>query len=108
MCRVQSTRTIFLAAALPALVVAGTATPATAAPRDYGAITCAALLTAGPTNMGYILWWLRGYHAGRRGVPLFDPQDAYAARLGYYCRNHPRAKLLDASERILSELDRGR
>jgi hypothetical protein len=81
--------------------------PAAAVTRDYGAITCADLLASGRNNMGYLLWWLRGYHAGRRGVPVFDPQDAYTARLGYYCRNHPRARLLDASERILKELDRG-
>jgi HdeA/HdeB family len=81
--------------------------PAHAIMRDYGAITCGAFLASGVKNMGYLLWWLRGYHAGRRGVPVFDPQDAYATRLGYYCRNHPRAKLIDDSEHILSQLDRG-
>jgi hypothetical protein len=93
--------------ALAGAVFTSSPTLTLGASRDYGAITCGAFLAAGQTNMGYILWWLRGYHAGRRGVPLFDPQDAYAARLGYYCRSHPRARLLDVSERILSQLDRG-
>jgi hypothetical protein len=98
-------RNVPLAAAMLCAVLA--AVPANAAPQDYGSITCRILMDSGVKNMGYIIWWLRGYHAGRRGVPMFDPKDAYAARLGYYCRNHPRAKLIDASERILSQIDRG-
>jgi hypothetical protein len=95
------------AAVLAAVIFAGAPRPG-AAPLDYGLLTCTSLLASGQENMTYILWWLRGYHAGRRGVPMFDPQDAYAARLIYYCRHHPRANLVSESERILSELDRGR
>jgi|SRR5579863_3171973 len=86
---------------------AAAAAPANAALRDYGHITCSNFLASGQANMGYILWWLRGYHDGRKGVPIFDPTDAYAGQLGYYCRNHPRANLLESPERILSRLDRG-
>ena len=97
-----------IAAPLAAALLAGAApTPTLAAPLDYGLLTCASLLGSGLANMTYILWWLRGYHAGRRGVPMFDPQDAYAARLVYYCCHHPRANLVTESERILSQLDRG-
>jgi hypothetical protein len=103
----QLDRVVLAAVAVVACCAAVAAAPANAEPRDYGQITCRNFLASGQANMGYILWWLRGYHAGRRGVPVFDPGDAYAARLGYYCRNHPRAKLVDASEHILSQLDRG-
>lgn len=99
-------RLILLGAAFSAAVVAGIG-GASAVTRDYGAITCGVFLASGQSNMAFILWWLRGYHAGKRGVPLFDPADAYAARLGYFCRNHPKANLIESSERILSELDRG-
>jgi HdeA/HdeB family len=93
---------VAVSCAAPAVIA-----PADAAMSDYGSITCQAFLASGVKNMGYIMWWLRGYHAGRRGVPVFDPKDAYAAQLGYYCHYHPRAKVLGASEHILLELDRG-
>lgn len=74
---------------------------------DYGALTCRAFLGRGKNNMAVIIWWLRGHHAGKTGVNSFDPHDAYAKRLGFFCGNHPDANLIETSERILAELDRG-
>lgn len=54
--------------------------------------------------------WLRGYHAGKRGVVDViekPPADPYGGRLGHYCKGHPNESVIDASERILSDLDRG-
>ncbi len=54
--------------------------------------------------------WLRGYHAGKRGViDVIDqpPTDPYGGRLGHYCKEHLGESVIDVSERILSELDHG-
>ena len=80
---------------------------ADAAPRDYSKLTCADFLASGQTNMAPLIMWLRGYHAGKSGHVAFDPSDPYAARLGSYCGSHRADNLLDTSERILGELDRG-
>ena len=37
----------------------------------------------------------------------FDATDSYASRLGYVCGSNRSANLLETSERILGELDRG-
>ena len=57
--------------------------------------------------MAVLITWLRGYHAGKSGVTPFDGGSPYAARLGFYCRSRPDDNLLETSERILSDLDRG-
>ena len=75
--------------------------------RDYGALTCRDFLGSGKDNMAVIIWWLRGHHAGKTGVNSFDPKDAYARRLGFFCGSHPGVNLIETSEQILKELDRG-
>lgn len=74
---------------------------------DYGRLTCGNFLASGKDSMAVIIWWLRGYHAGKTGVAVFDPKDAYAGRLGFYCGSHRGDNLIDTSERILSDLDHG-
>jgi len=74
---------------------------------NYGALSCGDFLGAGKPSMAVIIWWLRGYHAGKSGTPIFDPSDGYGGRLGFYCGNHRGANLIDTSEHILDELDRG-
>jgi hypothetical protein len=72
--------------------------------------TCGAFLASGQANMTAPIMWLRGYHAGKRGViDVIDkpPADPYGGRLGRHCRNHPSESVIGASERILLDLDRG-
>ena len=91
-----------------ALVVAGV--PTAHARSDMSKVTCGAFLAAGQANMAAIIMWLRGYHAGRRGViDVLEnaPADPYGGRLGGYCARHPNESVIDASERILTDLDRG-
>jgi hypothetical protein len=75
--------------------------------RDLAKITCGDFLASGQANMAVIIMWLRGYHAGRSGITPYDAADPYAGRLGSYCGSHRAENLIDTSERILSELDRG-
>lgn len=75
--------------------------------RDYGALTCRDFVRSGHDNMAVIIWWLRGHHAGKTGINSFDAKDAYAKRLGFFCGSHPNANLIEASEQILAEFDRG-
>jgi hypothetical protein len=70
-------------------------------------ITCGAFLASGQANMAALISWLRGYHAGKTGVISHQAPDAYGGRLGFYCKQHPDANLIEASELILAELDRG-
>ena len=70
-------------------------------------ITCGAFLASGQANMAALISWLRGYHAGKTGVLSYQAPDAYGGRLGFYCRQHPDANLIEASEQILTDLDRG-
>lgn len=74
---------------------------------DYGALTCHDFVVSGKDNMAVIIWWLRGHHAGKTGVNSFDPKVAYARRLGFFCGTHPGENLIETSERILTELERG-
>ena len=93
-----------------ALLVIGTGAEVAAqntGTRDYGALTCGNFLASGQANMAVIIWWLRGHHAGKTGVDSFDPKDAYARRLGFFCGNHRGANLIETSEQILTDLDRG-
>ena len=75
--------------------------------RDYGAFTCHDFVASGTQNMAVIIWWLRGYHAGKTDVRTFNAKDVYAKRLGAFCGGHPGANLIETSERLLTELDRG-
>ena len=79
----------------------------TSGTRDYGALTCGNFLASGHDNMAVIIWWLRGHHAGKTGMNSFDTKDAYAGRLGFFCGSHRGANLIETSERILADLDRG-
>jgi acid stress chaperone HdeB len=74
---------------------------------DRSRITCGEFLASGRDNMASMISWLRGYHAGKTGVIPYQAPDPYGGRLGFYCRQHPDASVIDASEQILSELDRG-
>jgi HdeA/HdeB family len=74
---------------------------------DFSKVTCSAFLASGQANTAAMFMFLRGYHSGKRGVVPYDSHDQYAGRLGFYCRQHPDANLIEASEKILSELDRG-
>ena len=57
--------------------------------------------------MASMIMWLRGYHAGKGGTIPFAVHNPYGGRLGFYCRNHPEERIIDASERILADLDSG-
>ncbi len=50
---------------------------------------------------------INGYHAGKGGVIPWQSPDPYGGRLGFYCKQHPEMSVIDASEQILSEMDRG-
>lgn len=89
-------------------VLAGGAPSAYSQELDNRTITCRAFLASGKENMSALIGWLRGYHAGKTGIiprPLHD--TVYGGRLGFYCKQHPDANLIEASEQILAELDRG-
>lgn len=76
---------------------------------DMSKVTCSDFLASGQANMAAIIMWLRGYHAGKRGViDVIEkpPADPYGGKLGRYCKDHPQESVIDASERILSDLDR--
>ena len=91
-----------------ALLIAGV--PDVSARTDMSLVTCRAFLASGQANMAAIIMWLRGYHAGKRGViDVIDkpPMDPYGGRLGHDCKEHPDESVINASERILSELDHG-
>ena len=73
---------------------------------DNRTITCREFLASGQANMAALISWLRGYHAGKTGVIPSHSNVPYGGRLGFYCGQHPNARVIDASEQILSELDR--
>jgi acid stress chaperone HdeB len=99
-------RWVCFATALAFFLLIGSSA-ASARSRDVSLITCGEFLASGQANMAVIITWLRGYHAGKSGVIPYDAGDPYAGRLGSYCGNHREANLLETSERILAELDRG-
>jgi hypothetical protein len=74
---------------------------------DYRLITCRAFLDSGQANMAALVSWLRGYHAGKTGIIPYQSPDPYGGRLGTFCQQHPDGNLIEASEGILSALDRG-
>jgi hypothetical protein len=74
---------------------------------DISTITCRGFLASSRDGMASVISWLRGYHAGKSGVIPYQSTDSYGGRLGYYCRQHPDVSVIDASEQVLSELDRG-
>ena len=57
--------------------------------------------------MAALIMWLRGYHAGKTGASAFQSPNPYGGRLGFYCKQHADANLIDASEPILTTIDRG-
>lgn len=74
---------------------------------DNRTITCRAFLASGQDNMAALIMWLLGYHAGKTGIIPFQDNGPYAGRLGTFCKQHPDANLIEVSENILTELDRG-
>jgi hypothetical protein len=89
-----------------ALVLAG-APGAHGGELDNRTITYRAFLASGQDNMAAIIMWLRGYHAGKTGVIPCQLPDPYGGRLGFYCKQHRDASVIETSEQILTELDRG-
>ena len=88
--------------------VAAAATPnANGKEIDNAHITCRQFLASSQANMATLISWLRGYHAGKTGMIAHQAPDAYGGRLGYYCKQHPDANLIETSKQILVELDRG-
>jgi hypothetical protein len=60
--------------------------------------------------MSAIIMWLRGYHAGKTSrIASADEAQmrAFGGRLGRYCKDHPAASVIDASEQIQAEEDQG-
>ena len=95
-------------AAVVATALLAHAGAAQAKTSNYGALSCGDFLAAGKPSIAVIIWWLRGYHAGKTGTTSFDSaSDGYAGRLGFYCGNHRGANLIETSEKIFSDLDRG-
>lgn len=74
---------------------------------DFSHVTCGSFLASGERNMAALIMFLRGYHAGRSGTIAYNSADPYGAKLGSYCRQHPTANLIQSSEKILNDLDRG-
>ena len=73
---------------------------------DISKVTCRAFLGSGQANMAAMIMWLRGYHAGKTGIIAYNSASRYGGRLGRYCRDHPLANLIEASEHILADEDR--
>jgi hypothetical protein len=92
---------------LLATVLASIAPSAHSRELDNARITCGAFLASGRDNMAALIMWLRGYHAGKTGITAHQAPDPYGGRLGFYCKQHPDANLVEASEQILTDLDRG-
>jgi hypothetical protein len=93
--------------AILVLLVAVTGASSSAKEIDNRRITCRQFLASGQANMAALFSWLRGYHAGKTGIVPFQTPDAFGGRLGFYCKQHPDDNLIESSEQILSELDRG-
>jgi hypothetical protein len=74
---------------------------------DFSHVTCGAFLASGERNMAALIMFMRGYHAGRTGTIPYNSADRYGAKLGSYCRQHPDANLIQSSEKVLIDLDRG-
>ena len=92
---------------LLAAVLAATASSARSEELDPAKVTCRSFLASGQANMAALIMWLRGYHAGKTGASAYQSGSAYGGQLGFYCKQHPDANLIDASERIITTLDRG-
>jgi hypothetical protein len=105
--KMRSYRQVVLAAAVAAALLAH-AGATQAKSSNYGTFSCGDFLAAGKPSIAVIIWWLRGYHAGKTGNTTFDSSsDGYAGRLGFFCGSHRGDNLIETSERILSEIDRG-
>ena len=74
---------------------------------DPSKIACAEFLASTQDVKASLISWLRGYHAGKSGASRYDSAAPYGARLGRYCHDYPAANLIEVSERILAEFDRG-
>jgi HdeA/HdeB family len=86
------------------LIIVGTSS---AHSLDFSKVTCREFLASGQANMAAMIMFLRGYHAGKTGVIPYQSPDSYGGRLGFYCQEHPDANLVESSEQILADLDRG-
>ena len=85
-----------------ALVFAGTSN---ALSLDMAHITCGIFATASDDDIGVVIMWLRGYHAGKTGsIAATDTAElqAYGLNLGRYCKDHAADPIIDASEKILT------
>lgn len=90
-----------------AALIAATAMSTRTQGLDPGSVTCGGFVVADRADKAALIMWLRGYHAAKSGITDYAAGGRYGAMLGRYCANHPQTKLIEASEQILSELDRG-
>jgi hypothetical protein len=73
-------------------------------------VTSGAFIASGHHNMAAMIMWLCGCHCGKVGVvTATDTAEmrGYGGRLGRYCREHPDASVIEASEQILPDEDSG-
>jgi hypothetical protein len=72
---------------------------------DMAHVTCRVFATASDDDIGVVLMWLRGYHAGKTGsIAATDIAElqAYGLNLGRYCKDHTDDLIINASEKILA------
>jgi hypothetical protein len=76
---------------------------------DNGKLTCRDFMGAGQNNMAALINWLLGYHSGKIGVIPYASEATthYGTKIGRYCKDHPNANLVETSEHILNDIDRG-
>jgi hypothetical protein len=68
-------------------------------------ISCREFPASGLANMAALISWLQGYHAGKTVIIPFQSSSPFGGRLGLYCKQHPDANLIDASEQIFTVLN---
>jgi hypothetical protein len=76
---------------------------------DNGKLTCRDFMASGQSNMAALINWLLGYHSGKTGTVPYSSEAVshYGTKIGSYCKSHPMANLLETSEHVLDEIDRG-
>ena len=89
-------------------------TSAAYARTDMSKVTCGAFLASGQANMAAAIMWLRGYHAGKRGVidvieqPPGDPTAVDLAIIARIIRTKVSSMLPSGSCRTsIAALDAG-
>ena len=78
---------------------------------DMGALTCEDFLTGvaesgdDPATLAIVMMWIDGYLSAQTGdtVINFDDLEANTLKLVGYCKQHPKANMLDAAEAVDSQ-----